>query len=197
MADGLFDRLSPSLTVCELPGSDERVSLHALANEVARLFEQSPDSVGVIVVDGDSIVGVIPRAAFLERLSHPYALELDMKRPLTNMLDIIDVEPQIVPADCGVHKAAAAALYRPASRVFAPVLMADPRGGVRLLDVHTLLLAQSRLLELANAAIREAKEAREAFVEVELFIRQLLRFRSSSARSPADVPATSSCRDFP
>jgi signal transduction histidine kinase/CheY-like chemotaxis protein/HPt (histidine-containing phosphotransfer) domain-containing protein len=176
MADSLFERLSPSLSVCELPGSDAHVTLDTPAHEVARLFEDAPELVGVIVVersgcraadsdrekdsrgDGTGIVGVISRAAFLERLSHPYALELYIKRPVAHMLDVIDVEPQIVRADCGVHEAAGLALERPAKRVFDPVLIADPNGCVRLLDVHTILLAQSRLLELANTTIREAME---------------------------------------
>jgi signal transduction histidine kinase/DNA-binding NarL/FixJ family response regulator/HPt (histidine-containing phosphotransfer) domain-containing protein len=171
MADVHFGRFSPGLTVRELPGFEERVSLHTQGSDVAQLFERLSSLVGVIVVDeasgdppgksGVAIVGVISRAAFLECLSHPFALELFMKRPISQMVEVIDAEPQIVPADCGVHEAAGAALHRPASRVFDPVLVVDPAGGAKLLDVHTLLLAQSRLLELANATIREAKEAAE------------------------------------
>ena len=167
MADASFGRPSPSLTVRELPGFSERVSLQTPASDVAQLFERSPDLVGAIVVDNSAnasgeIVGVVSRAAFLERLSHPFALELFMKRPISQMIEVIDLEPQIVPADCGVHEAAGAALHRSANRVFDPVLVVEPAGGVKLLDVHTLLLAQSRLLELANATIREAKEAAES-----------------------------------
>src|SRR5579872_6407960 len=101
MADALFGRLSPSLTVRELPGFSERVSLQDPASDVAQLFERSPDLVGAIVVDdssgvagGGALVGVVSRAAFLERLSHPFALELFMKRPLAHMVDVIDCEPQ-------------------------------------------------------------------------------------------------------
>jgi signal transduction histidine kinase/CheY-like chemotaxis protein/HPt (histidine-containing phosphotransfer) domain-containing protein len=173
MADAFFGRLSPSLTVRELPGFSERVSLQTPASDVAQMFERLPDLVGVIVADESAsglgpgevsgeLVGVISRAAFLERLSHPFALELFMKRPISQMVEVIDVEPQIVPSDCGVHEAAGAALHRSANRVFDPVLVVDPAGGVKLLDAHTLLLAQSRLLELANATIREAKEAAES-----------------------------------
>jgi signal transduction histidine kinase/DNA-binding NarL/FixJ family response regulator/HPt (histidine-containing phosphotransfer) domain-containing protein len=168
MADALFGRPRPSLTVRELPGFSERVSLQTPASEVAQLFERLPDLVGAIVIDesanaaGGEIVGVVSRAAFLERLSHPFALELFMKRPISQMIEVIDLDPQVVPADGGVHEAAGAALHRSANRVFDPVLVVDPKDGVKLLDVHTLLLAQSRLLELANATIREAKEAAES-----------------------------------
>ena len=178
MTESLSQRLSPSLTVRELPAADEHVSLDTPAQEIARLFEDRAELVGVIVVDrgmtggagkaagtgasADRVVGVISRAAFLERLSHPYALELYIRRPIAHMRDVIDVEPQIFRAECGVHEAAGIALQRPATRVFDPVLVAGPNGGVRLLDVQTLLLAQSRLLELANATIREAKEAAES-----------------------------------
>jgi signal transduction histidine kinase/AmiR/NasT family two-component response regulator/HPt (histidine-containing phosphotransfer) domain-containing protein len=167
MADALFGRPSPSLTVRDLPGFSERVSLQTPASDVAQLFERSPDLVGAIVVDESAspiceVVGVVSRAAFLERLSHPFALELFMKRPISQMIEVIDLEPQVVPIDCGVHEAAGAALHRSANRVFDPVLVVDRAGFVKLLDVHTLLLAQSRLLELANVTIREAKEAAEA-----------------------------------
>src|SRR5579863_9024566 len=122
MADSLFERLHPSLTVSELPGSEVHVWLDTPAHEVARLFEDEADLVGVIVLDRgageDRTVGVISRAAFLERLSHPYALELYIKRPIANMIDVIDVEPQVVPATCGVPEAADLALKRPVQRVF-------------------------------------------------------------------------------
>jgi hypothetical protein len=49
IADSLFERLSPSLTVSALPGFSERVALETPASEVARLFERLADLVGVIV----------------------------------------------------------------------------------------------------------------------------------------------------
>ena len=51
MADALFGRPRPSLTVRELPGFSERVSLQAPASEVAQLFASLPDLVGAIVID--------------------------------------------------------------------------------------------------------------------------------------------------
>ena len=183
MAD-FCERLSPNLVVGRLPGSDAGVFLDTPAHDVVRLFEDAADLVGVIVVDrgaAGGIFGVISRASFLERLSHPYALELYIRRPIAHMLDAIDVEPQIVSAECRVHEAAGLALKRPANRVFDPVLVADPQGEMRLLDVHTLLLAQSRLLELANATIREAKEAAESASMVKS---QFLANMSHEIRTP-------------
>ena len=81
------------MTVRDLPGFSERVSLQAPASDVAQLFERSPDLVGAIVVDESAspiceVVGVVSRAAFLERLSHPFALELFMKRPISSELEL-------------------------------------------------------------------------------------------------------------
>jgi signal transduction histidine kinase/DNA-binding response OmpR family regulator len=162
MADSQFELLTPSATVGQLAGFDQRVSIDAMAREVAQLFDLQADLVGVIVVDRDKIAGVMSRAAFLERLSHPFALELFMNRPIAQMREVIDFSPATVAFDCGVHEAVRTALGRPANRVYDPILLADAAHGVRLLDVHTLLLAQSRLLELANATIQRAKEAAES-----------------------------------
>jgi len=157
-----LDNVTPALTVGELPVSDHRVSPTTPTAVVAELFEKHPNLVGVIVGNEDALTGVVSRASLLERLSQPFALELYLKRPIRQMQDVVDTDPDTMPASLSIHEGAHAALSRPTTRAYEPVVVLGDDGSLRLLDVHTLLLAQSRLLELANETIGKAKEAAEA-----------------------------------
>ncbi len=142
--------------------SEHRVSPETATAQVAELFDRNPALVGVIVQDEGELLGVVSRSSLLERLSQPFALELYLKRPIRQMLDVIDSEPDVMTAAADIQEAAHAALSRPTARAYEPIVVDADDGSRRLLDVHTLLLAQSRLLELANHTIRQAKESAEA-----------------------------------
>jgi signal transduction histidine kinase/DNA-binding response OmpR family regulator len=150
------------MTVAELPVFDARVSPNAMTAVVADMFERQPHLVGVLLADGQELFGVVSRASFLERMSQPFALELYMKRPIRAMHDAVNTEPDVISGTRGIHEAAHAALSRSMAKVYDPVVILDAAGRLRLLDVHTLLLAQSRLLALASETVQRAKEAAEA-----------------------------------
>jgi len=163
MPQPTLDHVTAALTVGELPVSEHRVAPTTPTSVVAELFERHPNLVGVIVGDDETgLMGVVSRSSLLERLSQPFALELYMKRPIRQMHDAIDTDPDVMPANSNIHEAAHAALNRPTARTYEPVVIMGDDGSLRLLDVHILLLAQSRLLELANETIRKAKESAEA-----------------------------------
>jgi signal transduction histidine kinase/CheY-like chemotaxis protein/HPt (histidine-containing phosphotransfer) domain-containing protein len=151
-----LDHVTSALTVGELPVSDHRVSPATPTAVVAELFEKQPNLVGIIIGDEEGLTGVVSRASLLERLSQPFALELYMKRPIRQMQDVIDTNPDVMPANSNIHEGAHAALSRPTTRAYEPVVILGEDGSLRLLDVHT------RLLELANETIGKAKEAAEA-----------------------------------
>jgi signal transduction histidine kinase/DNA-binding NarL/FixJ family response regulator/HPt (histidine-containing phosphotransfer) domain-containing protein len=162
MSQPTLEHITPGQTVGELPMSDYRLSPSTPTAVVAELFERNPNLVGVIIGDEQGLVGVVSRSSLLERLSQPFALELYMKRPVRQIQDVFDTDPDVLAASSNIHEAAHAALSRPTARAYEPVLIRCDDGSLRVLDVHTLLLAQSRLLELANETIRKAKEAAEA-----------------------------------
>jgi signal transduction histidine kinase/DNA-binding response OmpR family regulator len=149
------------LIVGELPMADYRVTPETATAAVAELFERNPTLVGVLVGSEQELLGVMSRSSLLERLSQPFALELYMKRPIRQLQDVIDFNPDIMTAGASIQEAAHAALSRSTERTYEPIVILND-GNLRLLDVRTLLLAQSRLLEQANHTIRQAKEAAEA-----------------------------------
>jgi len=145
--------IRPEMTVGELPMFDHRISPETPTSDVADLFERNSNLVGVIVATDDELAGLLPRAAFLERLSQPFARELYIRRPIRSMYQAFLTNPDVLAANLLIQDAAHAALGRPKAEAFEPVVILDDDGGLRLLDVHTLLLAQSRLLELANEVV--------------------------------------------
>ena len=67
-----------------------------------------------------------------------------------------DVEsPLRLSADCPINQAASAALDRPQAMVYEPILIERDASSVRLLDMHSLLLAQSQLLTITQIAMNQ------------------------------------------
>jgi signal transduction histidine kinase/DNA-binding NarL/FixJ family response regulator/HPt (histidine-containing phosphotransfer) domain-containing protein len=162
MSHAPLDYAAAPRMVGELPTSERWVSPATATAVVADLFERDPSLVGVMLGDEPELSGVVVRSRLLERLSQPFALELYLKRPIRQMQGVIDLAPDVIPAATEIQEAAHATLSRPTARAYEPIVVVREDGSLRLLDVHALLLAQSRLLELANETIQRAKESAEA-----------------------------------
>ena len=161
MTDSTDIAVQQPLAVKDLPMSDLVVSMETLTGVVADMFERDHKLVGVLVGTPQELVGIVSRSNLLERLSQPFAQELYLKRPIRMLKDVFDGDPDVMADSISIQEAAHAALNRPNHRAYEPIVIAGKQG-LRLLDVRTLLLAQSHLLEQALETIREAKEAAEA-----------------------------------
>lgn len=153
--------LTAESTVKELPAYEVTVRPEIPTSVVDKELGASPDLPGVVVVDNDKLLGMISRSMLLAQLSRPFGQELYLKRPIRLLLEADLGEPLVLPADLLVRDAAHLALQRPADRVYEPVVVRD-ESQFRLLESHTLLIAQSRLLALANETIRKHADAAEA-----------------------------------
>jgi signal transduction histidine kinase/FixJ family two-component response regulator/HPt (histidine-containing phosphotransfer) domain-containing protein len=154
-----LENLAPDSTLADLPATNFRVAPETWGNRITAEFDRQPDLPGVLIVRGDELLGVISREAFLEHLSKPFALEVYMKRPIEVMLSQMESQPLELLATMDIHRAADISLNRPRHQVYEPIVVRYPTGDVRLLGSVVLLLAQSRLLALANETIRRQKEA--------------------------------------
>ncbi len=154
-------QITAGMSVGDLPACSHRVLPTTTTGTILELFDRQHDLVGVIVEDSGRLIGVLSRSSLMERLSQPFALELYTKRPIRVLHDSINHVPDVIPAKSPIHEAAHAALSRPHERVYEPVVIEGDNSDYRLLDVHTLLLAQSRLLELAHDEVRQRKEIAE------------------------------------
>lgn len=153
--------LTSETAVNGLPTFDVTVHPEVLTNIVDRQLGAAPHLPGVVVASGDQLIGMISRGALLAHLSRPFGQELYLKRPIRLLLEAETRTPLVIPDSLKVGDAAHHALQRPQDCVYEPVVVSGQEG-FRLLDVHTLLIAQSRLLELANETIRQQADTSEA-----------------------------------
>ncbi len=159
-----LDPLRSDMTLLELPSEECQVGPDTPMSVVRSLLESRLELPGIIVCDATHFLGMVSRSRLMERLSQPFALEIYLRRPVRFMLDEIEVNSLVISGELGIHEAARRALGRPAGAVFEPVVVSDPTrpGHWRLLDIHTLLHAQTALLQMANETIERQKASAEA-----------------------------------
>ncbi|MGB7445115.1 MAG: histidine kinase dimerization/phospho-acceptor domain-containing protein, partial [Coleofasciculaceae cyanobacterium] len=171
-----LDSLTLESRLAELPSHDFQVSLTTQAQVVAKEFQRRPELPGVMITEGSQIVGMISKTKFLECLSRPYGLDTFLRRPIVAMWRIIieaetglEVERTLekyllLSANCSIDKAVEAALKRPASLAYEPIIIIWVNGQRRLIDTQVLLLAQSKLFSLAKEAADAANRAKSEFL---------------------------------
>ncbi len=159
-----LDPLRSDMTLLELPAEECHVSPDTPMSVVRSLLESRLELPGIIVCEATHFLGMVSRSRMMERLSQPFALEIYLRRPVRFMLDEIEVNALVISGELGIHEAARLALSRPNGAVFEPVVVSDPTrpGHWRLLDIHTLLHAQTALLQMANETIERQKASAEA-----------------------------------
>ena len=153
--------LTAESTLGGIPSFEVTVSPEMLTSVVDRELGSAPDVPGVVIASGSELLGMISRPMLFAQLSRPFGQDLYLKRPIRLLLEAEKNEPLVLPSDMLVSEAAHTALHRPADRVYEPVVVRDV-SEFRLLDVHTLLIAQSQLLALANDTIRSQADVAEA-----------------------------------
>jgi signal transduction histidine kinase/CheY-like chemotaxis protein len=176
-----LDRLTERSTLADLPAHDFRISPLALGSAIAAAFDERSDLPGVIVDVPEDQPALISRTGFFKQMSRLFSLEIYHKRPISVLLRALDVPTLRLPAETPIPDAARAALGRPQEFAYEPVLVIHPEGRVCVLDSHVLLLAQARLLELANEVIHRQKEEAIAASQVKS---QFLANMSHEIRTP-------------
>lgn len=143
-----LSHLTLDSTLTDLPTHTFEVAVDTPGQIVADTFERYPDLPGVIIIHNAKVLGAFSRRKFLERVGRPYGVEVYLQRPIRIMLHTISTKHLQLPSSYAIHRAAQEALSRPAGAIYEPVVVTFPDNSVGLLDIYTLLLAQSQLLTL-------------------------------------------------
>ena len=88
-------------------------------------------------------------------MSRPYGLELFLKRPLYSLYRFVSKEVLRLTGDTPIVEAARRSLERPAQMLYEPIVVELEVEAYRLLDVHQLLIAQSKIHELTTQLLNE------------------------------------------
>ena len=158
-----LSQLTLDSTLANLPLHDFQVSASTLGKVVYETFEQQPTLPGVIVTQESRLVGAISRRKFLEKMSQPYSRELFLQRPIHILSEQLHIPLTQLPHNNKIDEAAQLALQRPQETLYEPILVDFDGTIVQLLDMPTLLLAQSQMLSLANEVVEQQKLAAQKY----------------------------------
>jgi signal transduction histidine kinase len=152
--------LALDTTLQALSRHTAQIEADQLVIDVARVFEQNPLSPGVILLESGQLFGMISRRRFLERMSRPYALELFLKRPVRSLHHFTKGKLEIFPETTLIVEAARCSLERSPEFLYEPILVYSEDHQIHyLVDVHQLLLAQSRIHQLTSQLLDETSYA--------------------------------------
>ncbi len=145
-------------TIGDLASYDFNVGPHVKARTVVKELERRPELPGVLVLDRHVCIGMASRHKCFEMLSRPYGVEVFLNRPIQTLCKELAIAPTFLPAQTRIDDAVQSALDRPFEQLYEPVIAQFDGGALKLLDLHVLLLAQSRLLANANSLVRQQIE---------------------------------------
>jgi signal transduction histidine kinase/DNA-binding NarL/FixJ family response regulator len=152
--------------VGDLPTHRAEVDCSVRNSVVLKMLEQQAALPGILVVrhagtPDRQVLGLLPRARFLEKLSHKFWPEIYLHKSLEHLGELLRPNPIVVREDCSIAVAAYLAMHRPQESVFEPLTVRRSDGCLELLDIHALMLAQTRLLEQANQEVEKQRAAAE------------------------------------
>ena len=145
-------------TLQALPLYDARLDLKTAGRQAAELFNQSPDLPGLLLMDQQTVVGVLSRYRLSDYLLRPRGCELFLSEPLSVLYSYARIEPLVFAADTPVLTAAPVALRRPAALQGEPLLVKTAAGD-RLLNSHDLNKAHWQIRGIETQVRHERTQA--------------------------------------
>ena len=158
-------QLTSDFTIGHLPCHQFQVSAATPGQVVAQRFEQEPDLPGVIITHKSQVLGMISRVKFREQMSLPDRVEFYGPHPIRSLLDFMRIPPLLIEENWKVDDAVQASLNRPKDLIYEPIIVVMENHSFRLLDVQTLVIAQSKILAQANKIIHKYRLERQKYVE--------------------------------
>ncbi|MEG4496481.1 chemotaxis protein [Microcoleus sp. F10-C6] len=156
-------QLTPDFTIGHLPCHHFQVSAATPGQVVAERFEQEPDLPGVIITHESQVLGMISRVKFREHMSLPDRVELYGTQPIRALLDFIRIPPLLLSENWKVDDAVQASLNRHKDLIYEPIIVVMENRTYRILDIHTLVIAQSKILAQANKIIQRYRVERHKY----------------------------------
>jgi len=136
------------IPVCigDLPNSDYKVTVDTTTFDVVKVMRDDEGIPGVMIFRGNKLVSAIPRLRLFERLGQLYGVDLFIRKPIHVLQENIHSEAFELFDFIRINDAVQLALGRPPHTVYDPIIAVSENGGRRLLDMHTLLIAQSQII---------------------------------------------------
>jgi hypothetical protein len=156
--------LAPDSTIGYLPSHHFSVNSTTPGQVVAQKFGQEPDLPGVIITHNSQVLGMISRVKFQEQMNLPDRAELYWDNPIRLLLDFIRIPPLLLSEKWRIDDAVQAVLNRQKDLIYEPIIIEMESQNFRILDIHTLLMAQSNSLIQANRNIQRYRAERQKYI---------------------------------
>ncbi len=132
-----------------------------VASVVAAL-EADPALPGALILEDGRYVAVLSRERLFETLGKPYGVAVYMNKPIIELLSSNAAMPssagKALLSSVTIDQAVRIALNRPPPERYGPLPIRKADGSFALIDLRTLLLAQTRLLESAATIVAKQGE---------------------------------------
>lgn len=142
-------------TVQELSLYDFQIDVVSPGIVISKLFESDRLVPGVILTEQGQFAGMMSRRRFYEYISRPYGRELFLPRSIKSMYRFARAEVLVVSKETLIVEAARISLERSPELLYEPIVVQLAPEIYRLADVHSLLVAQSQIHQLATKLIRQ------------------------------------------
>ena len=156
-------QLTPDFTIGHLPCHHFQVSAATPGQVVAQKFEKEPDLPGVIITHDSQVLGMISRVKFRDQMSLPDRVELYGQHPIRALLDSMRIPPLVMEENWKIEDAVRASLNRHKDLIYEPIIVVMDNQSFRLLDVQTLVIAQSKLLAQSHKIIQKYRVERQKY----------------------------------
>ncbi|MDS3860693.1 hypothetical protein RIF25_07690 [Thermosynechococcaceae cyanobacterium BACA0444] len=160
--------LTPQSPLHLLPTYSSCFTSDVIGQSILEQFQAQPELPGVIILADNKPKALIPQAKFYARLNQPFGRELYLKRPIQLLLEgsALEALPLVLPASCPIITAVRAALSRESEFVYDPIILAGAGAGdYLLLSCHTLLLAQTKILQQIHRFMAQQEDEKQALTQ--------------------------------
>jgi len=143
--------LSIDSEIKALPSYQKIVSPDVSGQNVADILEADSNLPGVLIIENNTLVGVLSRETFYENAGKPFGQEIFFNRSIRKMLETSYYEPLILPENMLITMATHKALQRDLKSIYQPIIVEQANHDYSLISPLILFVAQSeQLIELQN-----------------------------------------------
>ncbi|MFZ1040951.1 MAG: diguanylate cyclase [Anaerolineales bacterium] len=133
-------------TVGDLPYWDISVHPSNKMRELLFLLDRDIKIPGVLILEKNELVGLIPREKVYEKLGRPFGVELFLKQDSRRFYELLGITTLVLKSDTPITDAVEMALMRNEQTLYEPIVVSHPKG-FRVISMYALLMGQQTKLQ--------------------------------------------------